>query len=94
MKVTVSPGIGFPSKFTVAVIVELIVEPAATVDGSARTDRVPEIISIDVCSGGNVPHSAVIVTVPVSVPGMKVTVASPRPSVIASVEDKVPRVGV
>ena len=37
-----------------------------------------------------VPHSAVMVTVPVSVPVVKVTKASPAPLVSAVLEDRVP----
>ena len=39
--VTVSPGSGFPFRVTRAVIVDVMVEPAATVDGVAESDNVP-----------------------------------------------------
>ena len=48
MKVTVSPGSGFPGKVTVAVIVEFMVEFAAIVDGSADMEKSPGMMSTDV----------------------------------------------
>jgi hypothetical protein len=75
-KVTVSPDSGLPFTVTRAVMIEFIAEPAATVGLFARSVRSPEETVIDVdCD--NIPQSAVIGTIPVSVPGVKVTVAYP-----------------
>lgn len=74
-KVTISPGIGLPLSDTFAVILEVIVEFAATGD-SVESDKSPELMLIVVCSD-SIPQSAVIVAVPVFVPGENVTVAYP-----------------
>ena len=41
-KVTVSPDSGLPFRSTRAVIVDIMVEPAATMVGFAKTEKVPE----------------------------------------------------
>ena len=76
VKFIVSLGSGFPFTVRRAVIVEVIVEPAATVIGFAETAKVPEEIVI-VVVWVEVPHMAVTFVVPVFVPGVKVIVAYP-----------------
>ena len=67
---------GIPSRSMVAVIVEVIVELAAIVVGDAETVIVASAMFM-VVDWVWVPHVAVMVTVPVVVPGTKVTVAYP-----------------
>jgi len=92
-KDTVSPTSGLPSRVTRAVIVETMVEPAATVGGFAETDKPPEVMVTEV-DWVRVPHAAVIAVVPVLVPGVKVMYAYPCALVVAVVEERLPRVGV
>ena len=73
---------GVPSISTWADISEVIVEFAVIVKGVAWIEISAMEIVIDV-DWFSVPHVAVIVAVPVSVPGVKVTVASTSSFVMA-----------
>ena len=73
--VTVSPVRGFPFRSTRAVIVDVMVEPAAMVVGFAETESVPEE-TVTETDFDMPPHEAVIIAVPV-VDELKVTVAIP-----------------
>jgi hypothetical protein len=67
---------GSPSRSNTAVIVVVMVESAAMVEGLAESDRVPAATTTDTV-WVMVPHSAVTNVVPVAVSGVKVTVAYP-----------------
>ena len=69
---TVSPESGFVPSITRAVTLDVMVEFAATVDGTAESVKVPDETVMVVC-WVRVPHAAVTVAVPVSAPGVKVT---------------------
>ena len=69
VKVTVSPGSGFPFRVTRAVIVDVMVEPAATVDGLAVNVNVPVAMVMDTDLDVP-PEVAVTMAVPVLVPGV------------------------
>jgi hypothetical protein len=75
VKTTVSPGSGLLFKVIRAVIVDAIDELAAIADGlGVDRVKVPEVTTTDT-DWLRVPQAAVIVAVPRSVPGVKVTVA-------------------
>jgi hypothetical protein len=67
---------GAPSRSNTAVTVELMDEPAAIRDGLAERDKLAATMDKEVDSV-IAPHSAVIIAVPTSVPGTKVTDAYP-----------------
>ena len=67
---------GSPSRTNTAVIVDVMAEPAATVDVLATSDRAPVTMTTDVVSV-RVPHSALTIAVPMSVSGVKYMVAYP-----------------
>jgi len=90
-KVTVSPTSGFPFRATCAAIVEVMVEPAAKVDGFAETDRVPEAIVTEI-DLETLPQVAVTTAVPGVGPGLRLTVAIPLELVISIEELSVPKV--
>ena len=76
MKVTVSPGNALLFRVIRAVIVEVIVEFAATVDGLAESERIP--VAIDTDTDLDVPCAvAVINAVPSVNPGLRTKVAIP-----------------
>ena len=76
VKVTVSPGSGFPFRVTRAVIVDVMVEPAATVDGLAESSSVPEATVMGVVWVW-VAQLAVTIVLPGSDPGVNVMIAYP-----------------
>jgi len=84
---------GLPSRSTLTVITAISAEFAVIMVALACTETIPTAIVTGV-DWVRVPHSAVIVVVPVVVPGVKVTVASPWASVMAVAEERVPRIGV
>jgi hypothetical protein len=67
---------GSPSRSSTAVIVVVMAEPAAMVEGLAESERVPAATTTGTV-WVLVPHSAVTIVVPVTVSGVKVTVAYP-----------------
>ena len=74
VKTTVSPGSGLLFKVTRAVMVDVIDELAAIADGlGVDSVKVPEVTTTDT-DWLSVAQAAVIVAVPRSVPGVKVTV--------------------
>ncbi len=88
---TVSPWSGFPFKVTREVIVEVIVEPAATIVGFAVSVSVPSAI-VTFIDLETVPQEAVTVATPRLVPGDSLTVATPTVFVVAVRELSVPKV--
>ena len=80
-KVTFSPESGFPFKVTLVAISEIMVEPAATVDGAAEIEIPPEeiVIEVDFDTSSQV---AVTIAVPKIAPGPRVTVAIPSEFVL------------
>ena len=86
-------GTGIPSRSIAAVKVEVIVESAAIVDGLGEIEIDAEVTSINV-DWLKSPIEAVILVVPVLVPGVKVMMAYPCASVMAVLEDKLPNIGV
>jgi len=91
MNVTISPGTDLPLAVTSAVIVDVMGEFIAKVEGVAVNFRIigAMVTDVDLDEASKV---AVIMAVPAVVPGLSVTVAIPFESVVALSELKVPSV--
>ena len=89
-KSTVVPMIGFPLSLIVAVICEVMVEPAARIVGAAVTVTVPWAMVTAVVMDSPC-HAALTVAVPGIVPEMRVVVAVPDASVVAELAERVLR---